>query len=215
MTLELFFKENPLVALGSSGGADSSYLLYAGLHYGAKVKAYFVKTAFQPAFELRDAYRLAKQIGAEITVTEMDIFENAQVTANPPDRCYYCKKAIFEALSKQALADGVTCIIDGTNASDNVADRPGMKALSELSVRSPLRECGITKSEVRRLSKEAGLCTWNKPSYACLATRIPSGCGITKEVLRRVEEAEDALFSLGFTDFREIGRAHVLNSSHT
>ena len=202
MTLEIFFKENPSVALGFSGGTDSSYLLYAGLHYGAKVKAYFVKTAFQPEFERQDAYRLAEQTGAEITVLEMNILDNVQVLSNPPNRCYFCKTAIFGALKKQAVTDGFSLIIDGTNASDDIADRPGVKALSELSVRSPLRECGITKGEVRRLSKEAGLFTWNKPAYACLATRIPSGRPITKELLQCVESAENALFAFGFTDFR-------------
>ena len=202
MTLENFFKENPSVALGFSGGVDSSYLLYAGLHYGAKVKAYYIKTAFQPEFELQDAYRLAEQIGAKITVLELDIMDNAQVITNPPNRCYFCKTAIFGALKKRAIDEGVSLIIDGTNASDDISDRPGMKALSELSVRSPLRQCSITKDEVRRLSKEAGLFTWNKPAYACLATRIPSWLPITKELLQRVESAENALFALGFTDFR-------------
>lgn len=202
MTLEQFFRENPSVALGFSGGVDSSYLLCAGLRYGANIKAYFVKTAFQPEFELRDAYRLAEQIDAEITVVDMDVLSNNQVASNPQNRCYYCKTAIFGTICKQALADGVPLVIDGSNASDDETDRPGMKALSELSVRSPLRECGITKNEVRRLSKDAGLFTWDKPEYACLATRIPSGRLITKELLRRVEKAEDAMFALGFTDFR-------------
>ena len=202
LTLEQFFKENPSVALGFSGGVDSSYLLYAGLRYGARIKAYFVKTAFQPDFEVQDAYRLAEHIGTEITVVEKNILDNEQVVSNPPDRCYHCKRAIFGALQGQAKALGITLLIDGTNASDEEADRPGMKALSEFSIRSPLRECGITKNEARRLSKEAGLFTWNKPAYACLATRIPSGRPITKELLRRVENAEDALFALGFTDFR-------------
>ena len=202
MTLEQFFKENQAAALGFSGGVDSSYLLYAGMHYGAKIKAYFVKTAFQPDFELDDAYRLADQTGAEITVLQMNVLDNAQVTANPPDRCYFCKTAIFGALCAQAQADGMPLVIDGTNASDDAADRPGMKALVELSVRSPLKECCITKAEVRRLSKEEGLFTWDKPAYACLATRIPAGRAITKELLQRVEKAEDALFSFGFTDFR-------------
>ena len=177
-------------------------MLYAGLRYGAKIKAYFVKTAFQPEFELQDAHRLAKQVGTEINVLEKNILENAQVVSNPPNRCYFCKKSIFETLRAQALADGIPLMIDGTNASDDTADRPGMKALTELSVRSQLRECGITKDEVRRLSKEAGLFTWDKPAYACLATRLPSGRTITKELLRNVEKAEDALFAFGFTDFR-------------
>jgi uncharacterized protein len=135
-------------------------------------------------------------------VLEKNILDNAQVVSNPPDRCYFCKKAVFGAICSQALADGIPLVIDGTNASDDAADRPGIKALAELSVRSPLRECGITKDEVRRLSKEAGLFTWNKPAYACLATRIPSGRAITEELLQRIEKAEDALFTLGFTDFR-------------
>ncbi|MCL2208094.1 MAG: ATP-dependent sacrificial sulfur transferase LarE [Fibromonadales bacterium] len=202
MTLESFFKENPLVALGFSGGVDSSYLLYAGLRYGAKVKAYFVKTQFQPEFELRDALKLAEQIGAEITVIEKNILGNEKIASNPDNRCYFCKKDIFETLRSQSQSDGIKLIIDGTNASDSADDRPGMKALHELSVRSPLRECGIDKSEVRRLSQEAGLFTWNKPAYACLATRILNNRYITKELLQKVEKVEGALFTAGFSDFR-------------
>lgn len=103
---------------------------------------------------------------------------------------------------KAAAEDGYTLLLDGTNASDEEGDRPGMRALRELSVRSPLRECGLTKDEIRMLSKEAGLFTWNKPAYACLATRIPSGERITSEKLTATEESEKYLFSLGFIDFR-------------
>ena len=202
MTLERFFKNNPSVALGFSGGVDSSYLLYAGLQYGADVKAYYVKTVFQPEFELQDAYELAAQVGAEITVLELNIMDNKTVVSNRCNRCYHCKTMIFGAVQKQAQDDGIPLVIDGTNASDDAADRPGMKALKELSVRSPLREYGVTKDEVRRLSKEAGLFTWDKPAYSCLATRIPTGRTITQELLRNVENAEMALFALGFTDFR-------------
>ena len=202
MTLERFFKENTSIALGISGGVDSSYLLYAGLQYGADIKAYYVKTAFQPEFELQDAYKLARFIGTEIIVLELDVLGNETVVLNKPDRCYHCKAVIFGALQKRALEDGIPLVIDGTNASDDADDRPGMKALAELTVRSPLRECGITKDQVRRLSKEAGLFTWDKPAYACLATRIPTGRTITKELLENVEKAEEALFALGFTNFR-------------
>ena len=202
VSLELFFKENPLVALGFSGGVDSSYLLYAGVHFGAKIKAYFVKTEFQPEFELLDAFKLAKQVGIEIKVINLNVVNNNQVISNQLDRCYYCKSAIFSALKKQAIADGISQIIDGTNASDDSSDRPGMKALAELSVRSPLRENGLTKNKIRELSKEANLFTWDKPAYTCLATRIPTGRLITKELLNRVEKAEGALFTMGFTNFR-------------
>jgi len=202
LTLEQFFKENPKVALGFSGGVDSTYLLYAGLQYGADVRAYYVNADFQPDFEFREALALAGQIGTEITVLELDALADERVVANPPERCYYCKLAIFGALQARALADGYHLVIDGTNASDDASDRPGMQALTEMQVCSPLRECGITKAEVRRRSKEAGLPTWDKPAYACLATRIPFGRPLTRDLLRRVEGAENALFALGFSDFR-------------
>ena len=105
-------------------------------------------------------------------------------------------------MKERALQDGYSVLLDGTNASDDAGDRPGMRALGELSVRSPLRECGLTKAQVRALSKEAGLFTWNKPAYACLATRVPTGERITPEALARVEGAEDALFRLGYGDLR-------------
>ena len=202
MSLKAFFSENPSVALAFSGGVDSSYLLYAGLSNGAKVKAYYMQTAFQPAFELEDARRLAEGLNADLTILRGDVLGAAHVMANPPDRCYHCKRIIFEAIQAQAIEDGFSVIIDGTNASDDSDDRPGMRALAELSVRSPLRESGITKDEVRRLSKDAGLFTWDKPAYACLATRIPTGRAITQDLLQKVEATEDILFALGFSDFR-------------
>lgn len=202
MTLLAFFKENPKAALGFSGGVDSSYLLYAGVQAGADIHPYYIKTVFQPQFELDDAERLCAQLGVPLTVLELDVLKNEAVTANPPDRCYHCKTALFGALSARALADGYTLLLDGTNASDDAGDRPGMRALKELHVCSPLRECGLTKAEIRRLSREAGLFTWDKPAYACLATRIPSGDAITAEKLLATERAEAFLFSLGLTDFR-------------
>jgi len=202
MNLKDFFTANPSVALGFSGGVDSTYLLYAGLLYGANIKAYYVKTAFQPEWELKEAFAIAKQLGVEVTVLYKDILVEQRVSSNPENRCYYCKQVIFQSIINQAAKDGFTTLIDGTNASDDEADRPGMKALSELSIRSPLRECGMTKQEIRRLSNEAELFTWNKPAYACLATRIPTGRQITAELLSKVEASEDALFSMGFSDFR-------------
>lgn len=202
MTLEGFFHENDHVALGFSGGVDSSYLLYAALKRGAQVRAYYVQSAFQPQFELKDATRLARQLGADLKILDVDVLSDDEVAANPADRCYYCKRRIFSAIAAQALADGYHTLIDGTNASDDAGDRPGMRALKELAVRSPLRECGLTKAEIRRLSREAGLFTWDKPAYACLATRISTGEVITTEKLASTERAENYLFSLGFSDFR-------------
>ena len=202
MTLEQFFQENPRCALGFSGGVDSAYLLYAGVKAGADIRPYFIKTAFQPAFELADARKLAEGLGAEVTVLELDALADPRVAANPADRCYFCKQNLFRTLKERAIADGYPVLLDGTNASDEAGDRPGMRALAELSVRSPLRECGLTKDEIRARSREAGLFTWDKPAYACLATRVPAGEAITAETLARVEGAEDALFRLGYTDFR-------------
>lgn len=202
MTLTRFWKENPKAAIAFSGGVDSAYLLCSALRSGAEVKAYYAKTAFQPAFELEDAKKLANQLGAEMEILSMDILSVPNVAENPDNRCYYCKKALFTAICSAARRDGFTLILDGTNASDEVSDRPGMQALTELSVRSPLRECGLTKKEIRRLSKEAGLFTHDKPAYACLATRIPTGDTITPEKLSRTEDAETYLRSLGLRDFR-------------
>lgn len=201
-SLKEFFTKNNQAALAFSGGVDSSYLLYAALKLGADVQPYYVKSAFQPAFEYEDACHLADSLGVKLKVIEVNILEERQVTANPQNRCYFCKNKIFNTIIQEAAKDGYQLILDGTNASDDAHDRPGMKALSELKVRSPLRECGLTKDIIRGLSKEAGLFTWNKPSYACLATRISTGEEITRDKLTTTERAEEYLFSLGFENFR-------------
>lgn len=202
MELSEFFRANPQAAIAFSGGVDSAYLLWAGVQAGARVKAYYVKTQFQPAFELADVQRLARELGAELEIPPVDILCRKEVTANPADRCYYCKRALFETLVSAARKDGFSLVLDGTNASDDLSDRPGVRALRELEVRSPLRECGLTKEEIRRRSKEAGLFTWDKPAYACLATRIPTGEEITRQKLEKTEQAEQYLMNLGFRDFR-------------
>ncbi len=202
MTLSDFFTQHPRAAVAFSGGVDSAFLLWAARHYGCDVGAYYVKTPFQPAFELSDARRLTEELGIPLHVVEVDVLAVPEAAANGPERCYYCKKALFSALWSAVKEDGHTLLLDGTNASDDAGDRPGMKALRELEVRSPLRECGLTKAEVRRLSREVGLFTWDKPAYACLATRVPTGTPITAEDLQRVERGENALFRLGFRDFR-------------
>lgn len=202
MELSAFFQEHPRVALAFSGGVDSAYLLYSAVKSAASVRAYYVKSAFQPQFELDDAKRLAAYLNADLTVLSAEVLRCPQIAENPADRCYHCKKLLFGLIAEQAMKDGYETLLDGTNASDNAEDRPGMRALRELSVLSPLRECGLTKDEIRLRSKEAGLFTWNKPAYACLATRIPAGEPITSEKLERTECTENTLFSLGFTDFR-------------
>lgn len=200
--LRKFFVHHPRMALAFSGGTDSAYLLYAAIACGIDVHAYYIKSHFQPAFELEDAKHLANDLNAKMTVTEVDILSHEAVSSNSADRCYHCKSVLFSTLFKVADKDGYAMLMDGTNASDDADDRPGMRALTEMEVLSPLRLCGITKSQVRELSKEAEIFTWNKPAYACLATRIPTGETITVEVLQKVERAENTLFNLRFTDFR-------------
>ena len=202
MELQTYFLQNPRAALAFSGGVDSSYLMYAARQYGCDLHAYFIKSSFQPQFELNDARRLTEELHVPLTVVQTDALQNAQVAANDGQRCYYCKTTLFTQLRELARKDGYTLLLDGTNASDSFDGRPGMKALQELGVRSPLRECGLTKTEIRRLSREAGLFTHDKPSYACLATRIPTGTQITESLLQKVEQSEDILFAMGFTDFR-------------
>ena len=202
MTLNEFFAEHPDLAIAFSGGTDSSYLLYAAVKAGANVRPYYVKSAFQPAFELEDAERLCRELGVSMRVIECDVLEDPAVRSNPSDRCYYCKRRLFGLLTETAAADGYHILADGTNASDLAGDRPGMKALEEMQVLSPLRMCGLTKDMIRQASREAGLFTWNKPAYACLATRIPSGVSITRDTLEKIEAGEQILFDMGFTDFR-------------
>ena len=202
MTLQQFFSAHPRCALAFSGGVDSAYLLYAGLQCGAEIRPYYVKSQFQPDFEYRDAMRLCREFGAEPVVLRVDTLGIPAVRANGPDRCYHCKINIMSTMLRRAAEDGYPILLDGTNASDEADDRPGMRALGELGVVSPLRLCGLTKPEIRRLSREAGLFTWDKPAYACLATRVKTGEEITDARLTAVERGEDWLFSRGFTDFR-------------
>ncbi len=200
--LTKFFQQFSKVGVAFSGGVDSAYLLYAAKQSGCEVRAYIVQSQFQPQFEHNDARRLAEQLQVSLQVVPIDILAQPEVAANGPMRCYYCKKALFSRLLQVSREDGCQVLLDGTNATDQIEDRPGMRALQELGIRSPLRECGLGKKEIRTLSRQAGLFTYNKPSYACLATRIPQGEPIDEAQLKRVEQGEQALFALGFTDFR-------------
>lgn len=202
MKLEDFFRTNHRIAIAYSGGVDSVYLIYAAVNAGADVRAYCVRSAFQPGFETDDAERLAEQIGCSLSFIDVDVLSDEKVVSNPGNRCYYCKQHIMGAITEAAKADGFEVVCDGTNASDDSDDRPGFKALGEFGIKSPLRECGLTKTDIRRLSREAGLPTWDKPAYACLATRIAHGETITAEKLRITEKAEELLHNMGFTDFR-------------
>ena len=134
MTLEQFFSQHPKAALAFSGGVDSAYLLWAGLQAGAEVWPCFVKTPFQPRFELEDAYRLCEELDVDLIVLDYDVLTDETVVSNPPDRCYHCKRWMFSKLKRYAASEGFSLLLDGTNASDDGGDRPGMRALAELEV---------------------------------------------------------------------------------
>ena len=202
MELREFFEEYPEVAIAFSGGVDSAYLLYAAVKYAKRTTAYFIKMQFCPEFELNDAKKLAGELNVDFKIIETDVLQNKQICMNDKKRCYYCKKLIMETIKEEAKKDGYDVVLDGTNASDDIGDRPGMRALNELRILSPLKICGLTKDKIRLLSKEANLFTESKPAYACLATRIPSGVYIDNALLVKTEKAEEYLHSLGFSDFR-------------
>ncbi|MCS6902933.1 MAG: ATP-dependent sacrificial sulfur transferase LarE [Candidatus Bipolaricaulota bacterium] len=186
-----------------SGGVDSSLVLaLAQQELGERVLAV---TAHSPVYarrELEAAQRLAHELGVahEIIVTrELD---DPRYVNNPPTRCFHCKQELFSKLTELAQARGFAVVLDGTNASDTSDFRPGMRALQEYNIKSPLLEVGLTKPEIRELSRLLGLPTAEKPAMACLASRLPYGSAITLEKLRQIEQAEELLFGLGLTQVR-------------
>ena len=195
--LEMYLLREPKLAVAFSGGCDSSLLLAAAKLAGCEVHAYLVKTAFQPAFELADARAVADALDVPLTVVEADVLADGAICANPPDRCYRCKRFIFQEVRAAAAADGFTVIVDGTNASDDPARRPGFKALAEAGVVSPLRRAGMTKANVRhvlagleeRFGLVPGALMAAKPSFPCLAVYVPEGEPITEASLAEAARA--------------------------
>lgn len=189
---QLRFEPGVRYGLAFSGGCDSACLLAEMLDAGVDVKAYLVKTAFQADFELEDARLVAESLGTDFEVVEADILAAEDVCANPPDRCYRCKRFIFGAILERMARDGRTVLVDGTNATDDPSRRPGFRALEELGVVSPLRAAGWTKEDVRERSRERGLLTAAKPNFSCFATKVPAGERITPAALARAEEETKA-----------------------
>lgn len=202
MTLEEFFTGHKKVALAFSGGVDSALLFCVAKKYGVHFSAYFVHSEFQPTFEVDDVKKVAEYLDMPVKILNISVLDDEDIANNPQNRCYFCKRKIFGAICEQAKADGFDEVIDGTNASDDALDRPGMRALEEYGVLSPLRMCNLKKDDVREMSREERLFTWNKPSYSCLATRVCSGERITKEKLSKIENGEKILFDMGFSNFR-------------
>ena len=201
--LEQILEEMGNVAVAFSGGVDSALLLaVAARMYHVKLMAVTATSVSYAEHERDDAQRFAQRIGVKHRYLEFDQMSIPEFVANGPERCYYCKKAIFSTIQAFAAEEGFTNVVDGSNADDMKVYRPGTKALSELGIRSPLKEAGLSKAEIRKLSREMGLFTASKPSYSCLASRIQYGEPITPEKLERVEQAEDFLAKLGFTHIR-------------
>ncbi len=197
-----YFAKHPEVAVAFSGGVDSAYLLYAASKYAHRVKAYYVLTPFQTAQEARLAKSMAATLQIPMETIPLDTLSVDAIRANSRSRCYHCKYHMFSAIRNAARRDGFSLVVEGTNASDDTADRPGYRALQELDIHSPLRELGLTKKEIRRRAEEANLPVWNAPANACLATRIPTGTPISPADLQRTEKAESLLTALGFSNHR-------------
>ncbi len=201
-SLASFFRENHKVALACSGGVDSTLLLHEAVRFGADILPIIINFSFTQQNEVRDAIDFCHSEGLEPVVVDMDVFEVEGLASNGPDRCYLCKRAMFGKIIEMANRRGYHVIIDGSNASDDPAERPGMRALEELGVFSPLREAGLEKSQVRRLARSARLSTWNKESNSCTATRIHQGTVITRDLLDRVDRSEDVIRRMGYSGFR-------------
>lgn len=194
-------KENILIAF--SGGVDSGLLIKVAYDVlGEKALAVTLDSETLPRSELEQAATVATSIGIKHVINPSLELRNEEFVKNPLNRCYYCKKESARILKQIASYNGIKCIADGVNLSDLDENRPGIKACDEEGIWHPLSEVGITKPEVRILAKEVGLSNWNKPSMACLSSRIPYGERITGEKLKMIEDAEEVLKSLGFSQIR-------------
>ena len=202
--LKEIFQSMGKVLVAYSGGVDSTLLLRVARDTLGNLNILAV-TALSPLYperELNEAKKISWFLGVEHLLIDSNELEIEGFSKNPPNRCYYCKKELFEKLVKLARDREIPWVVEGSTLDDEKDHRPGRKAIQELGIRSPLQEASFTKIEIRELSKKLNLPTWDKPSFACLASRFPYGEDITQEGLRMVDEAEDFLFGLGFKQVR-------------
>ena len=213
MALETLSKKNDalqallhdlgMAAIAFSGGVDSAFLLHVAHEVlGENTLALTADLPSVPRRILNDAIGFCRRYAIRQIVVGIDALQISGFYKNPPDRCYHCKRALYKSLTATARENGFKAILDGSNLDDNNDYRPGEKAIRELGIRSPLREAGLTKEDIRSLSRERGLETWNNPASACLASRFAYGEHITKARLTMVERAEDFLYDLGFPQAR-------------
>jgi len=192
------------LALAFSGGVDSAFLLKAAREAlpPENLLAITAGAVIFPGWEAREAAELAAGLGVRHLTVDFDALAAPRLADNPPDRCYHCKKALFQKMIGEADRQGFAVVADGGNLDDMDDYRPGARATRELGVVSPLKEAGLTKADIRKLSAGLGLTTWNKPAFACLASRFPYGQTITGDKLKMVERAEEFLLGLGFRELR-------------
>ena len=191
------------VVVAYSGGVDSAFLLKVAYDtLGENARAVLAISPTYPSREFEKAKEVAASIGARLTIIESNEMENEEFRQNPVNRCYFCKSELFERIGELAASQKYTNMVDGSNFDDLGDHRPGMKALKEKGVLSPLQQAGLTKAEIRELSKQFGLSTWDKDALACLSSRFPYGETIDMKKLKMVDELENYLFDLGFRNIR-------------
>jgi pyridinium-3,5-biscarboxylic acid mononucleotide sulfurtransferase len=201
--LEAIINSFRKLVVAFSGGVDSTFLLKVSRDIlKENVTAVIIRTELHSEKEIHEALLIAEKLSVEYVKIEMNVLEKKKIGNNPRERCYHCKKEIFQRIREYAREQGVENIAEGTNSDDTGAYRPGLKALDELGISSPLRDAGMEKEDIRQISQLLGLETWDKPANPCLATRFPYDTRLTKDALKQVEAAEEFIRALGFKNVR-------------